>query len=314
MKEKFLGCMYGLAIGDALGFPVEFLTLKQIKEKYGEKGIEKFESFARFLPGTFSDDTQMSLATAQALIRGRKDDSLEKIMGKVKEEYVVWSHSRENNRAPGETCMRGCANLAQGIHWTQSGIKASKGCGAAMRTAPIGLYFNNLDKLIDVAYGASICTHAHDTGISSGIATALLTRLALNGCQLNEISAKAQELLNYAGKRHNFNPEETNQKLQQVVQLLQERPESAIPKIGEGWVGEEAIGIATYCFLKYPKDYKKAVLTAVNITGDSDSTGCITGAISGTYNGIQGIPKKWLEKVEKKYFIRDLSEMLREGA
>ncbi len=75
-------------------------------------------------------------------------------------------------------------------------------------------------------------------------------------------------------------------------------PARAIPVLGQGWVGEEALGIALYCALRHPADFRAAVLTAVNITGDSDSTGSITGALVGTAVGVEGIPDAWRKCVE----------------
>jgi ADP-ribosylglycohydrolase len=66
--KQYLGCLFGLAIGDALGAPVEFLTLSQIRKEYGEKGITDFQEFGRLKPGSYTDDTQMSLATAWGCI------------------------------------------------------------------------------------------------------------------------------------------------------------------------------------------------------------------------------------------------------
>jgi ADP-ribosylglycohydrolase len=72
----------------------------------------------------------------------------------------------------------------------------------------------------------------------------------------------------------------------------------AIESLGEGWVGEEALAISIYCALKYQDDFEKAVITAVNHNGDSDSTGAITGNILGAYLGINNIPENWVRQVE----------------
>ena len=108
--------MYGLAIGDALGFPTEFMTLDRIKSKYGPSGIANLPD-----PALFSDDTQMSVAIAEALV-GAGDKDIEPIMEAVKDEFISWLHSPENNRAPGNTCLKGVANMERGIHWSKSGL------------------------------------------------------------------------------------------------------------------------------------------------------------------------------------------------
>jgi ADP-ribosylglycohydrolase len=130
--KKAKGVIFGLAIGDALGYPVEFMTLDRIKSKYGSDGITTLPE-----PAIFSDDTQMSIAVAEALVRAG-DKDIESLMAAVKEEFIKWLHSPENDRAPGRTCLEGVANMESGVHWSKSGIVGSKGCGSAMRAAPIG--------------------------------------------------------------------------------------------------------------------------------------------------------------------------------
>jgi len=65
--------------------------------------------------------------------------------------------------------------------------------------------------------------------------------------------------------------------------------EKALNYLGEGWIGEEAVGLALYCFLKHPNDYKKSALRGANTNGDSDSVACIAGGISGAYFGVAAI-------------------------
>jgi ADP-ribosylglycohydrolase len=81
-------------------------------------------------------------------------------------------------------------------------------------------------------------------------------------------------------------------------------------KIGEGWVGEEALAIAVYCALKYQDDLRGALIAAVNHDGDSDSTGAITGNILGAYLGANAIPQAWLKKLELREVITELADDL----
>ncbi|MBR9980168.1 MAG: ADP-ribosylglycohydrolase family protein, partial [Desulfatitalea sp.] len=93
-------------------------------------------------PALFTDDTQMSIAVARALIlAGEKQ--VDAIMVAMRDEFVQWRQSPDNNRAPGNACLQGVANLEKGIHWTQSGVPHSKGCGSAMRAAPIGYLYQD---------------------------------------------------------------------------------------------------------------------------------------------------------------------------
>ena len=165
--NKAKGVIYGLAIGDALGRPTEFLSSDLIKSKYGDKGIQELPE-----PALFTDDTQMSIAIAEALIKSGEKD-IEEIMAAVKEEFIKWLHSPENNRAPGRTCLSGVENMEKGRHWSESGIAGSKGCGSAMRAAPIGyLYQHDPERLKEVAHASGICTHGHPTADAACIGAA----------------------------------------------------------------------------------------------------------------------------------------------
>ncbi|GAF74678.1 unnamed protein product, partial [marine sediment metagenome] len=99
-------------------------------------------------------------------------------------------------------------------------------------------------------------------------------------------------------------------KMLQVKDALKKGPVAAMKDLGEGWVGEEAVACALYCFLKSPGDYSLTVLTGANTSGDSDSIACIAGGLSGTYNGISRIPKRWVNRVEKKEMLRGLASRL----
>jgi len=304
-QDKFLATMYGLAIGDALGFPNEFLRIDQIREKHGLDGLQCFEPIGNSLPpGSYSDDTQMSLAIANGLINA-KSDQLDDLMSGIVQEYINWLNDPENVRAPGQTCIDGVTQLKNGTHWRESGDSWSKGCGAAMRTAPIGLYFNDdAPSLIELAYASSACTHGNPTGIAAGIGTAYLVSLAFNG----------ERPENMVDKLHQLGEQFDNDfaaKIKQVKKVLAYDDHlKAIKELGEGWIGEEAVAIALYCFLKNPNDYRKTVLMAANTNGDSDSIACIAGAISGAYNGLKAIPSEWVRNVEKSGMVGQVAQRL----
>ena len=314
-ERRFAGCIHGLAIGDALGFAVEFMRLDEIRAVYGPEGVATFESVhnaprlictAHHPIGTYSDDTQMSLATANGLIAARSDD-LDDIMDGIAAEYVKWLDDPENNRAPGQTCIEGATRLKEAVHWRDSGDTWSKGCGAAMRTAPIGLCFcHDTEKLREVAYHASACTHAHPTGIAAGIGTAYLVAMAATDMAPGDMPGRLCELTRDISA-------EFVSKIQEVEPMLAHDDHfEAIAELGEGWVGEEAVAIALYCFLKNPRDYRKTILMAANTNGDSDSIACIAGAISGAYNGVHAIPNEWVREVENSQGLTTTATQLHE--
>ncbi len=293
------GVVYGLAIGDALGRVTEFISLHRIKSTYGRDGITDLPE-----PALFTDDTQMSVAIAEALIRAGEKD-LETIMMAVKDEFVNWYHSPENTRAPGRTCLTGVANMEKGIHWSKSGVAGSKGCGSAMRAAPIGyLYQHDSAKLMQVAHATGICTHGHPAADAACIGAAYLVKLALDGVPPENM---IPDLLSFT-ERISVEWDEAVLKVEQCLDRKDE--EQALSFLGEGWVGEEAVALALYCFLKYPDSYEKVVIRGANTNGDSDSIACIGGSISGAYLGVEAIPDDWISRIESTQYLGDLAARL----
>lgn len=298
--NKAKGVIFGLAIGDALGAPTEFLKLEQIKTRFGKDGIRNLPAAA-----LFTDDTQMSIAIAEALVKAGEKD-IESIMKAVREEFIKWSHLPETyKKAPGNTCLQGVANMEQGIHWSKSGLANSKGCGSAMRAAPIGyLYQHDPDKLKEVAHATGICTHGHPAGAAACIGPAYLVKLALDGVSPDKMIQKLFAFT--AGLSVEF-----DQAISKVEKCFGwEDEEKALAYLGEGWVGEEAVALAIYCFLKNPDSYEKVVIRGANTNGDSDSIACIAGSISGAYLGIEAMPAAWVRKIEKTEYLGNLAERL----
>ena len=299
-NEKAKGLIFGLAIGDALGYPTEFITLARIKTEFGPNGIRDFQKS----PALFTDDTQMSISIAEALIKAGAQD-LETIMEAIKNEFIKWRRSPENNRAPGNACLTGVASMERGVHWSESGVTDSKGCGSAMRVAPIGYFYqHNPDKLKQVARASGICTHGHRTAVAASIGAAYLVKLALEGVEPERM---IPETLSFtAGISREF--ETALSKVSECLDWPNE--EDALKYLGEGWIGEEAVALALYCFLKHPDDYAKTVLRGANTNGDSDSVACIAGGISGAYLGVASIPDKWIKNIEKAKYLEELAMRL----
>ena len=310
-----VGSIVGLAVGDALGFPAEFRTRRQILSEIGPDGITGFLALrdSRFTrpyilgpfhpPGTFTDDTQMTIAVAEALIEAGRAD-IDGLMHEMGRRFVAWSRSSQNNRAPGGTCMEGCENLAAGVPWRESGVAASKGCGSVMRVAPIGLFYDDLDRVAEVARASSLPTHGHPAALEAAAAGAIMVALALNGVEpatiYQEVDARCRSSAEFTSA------------WRKVAELLDQPPEVALTKdgLGEGWVGDEAVASAMYCFWRSPDDYRRAVLMAVNTDGDSDSLATITGSVVGARLGIDAIPAEWRDNVEDSQALHELGRRL----
>lgn len=324
LEDRFTGCLLGLAIGDALGYPVEFMNRDEITQAYGPEGITGFVDGRWHKRGTYSDDTQMTVSVANALLAARIED-LDDVMQHVKREFIDWANSEENNRAPGQTCMDGCRQMELGKHWFSSGDPYSKGCGAAMRAAPIGLLFSHdIPRLVEVARAVAISTHGHPTALASSIAAAAAVGFVLGESPPEGVINHLLAVLNRERGAPHYIERESHDPLQEQTHLLRKlgsvlalKPEQAFDEIGGGWVGEETVAGALYCFLRTPNDFRTTVLTAANACMsdtkarnrgrcDSDSIACVAGSISGAYLGIRAIPAEWVEMIENRDLLFDL--------
>ncbi len=324
-ESAAIGSIVGLAVGDALGYPHEFRSVAQVRRELGPEGITGFirckdERFTRPIiigrdhpAGTFTDDTQMTIAVAEGLIaKGRASRDL--LMGELGRRFVEWYFGPENNRAPGEATGVGCTNLRDGAPWRTAGKEGSKGCGANMRVAPIGLYFDDLDLLADIARDQALLTHRHAAAAAGSAAAALLVALARRGASPK--AAHAEVAKRCAGKSPDFDavfsrlPSAVSREPGEVLVALDASPHA----LGEGWIAEEAVACALYCWWRHPRDFRACVLEAANTDGDSDSIACIAGGIAGAGVGIEGIPADWVREVEKSSMLHDLGRRLARAA
>lgn len=313
-KSRMIGCLLGGAIGDAMGYPVEFMRYAEIARYYGGAGI-------RDLPkdNVVSDDTQMVLFTAEGLLNAHK-------LGKspvksVYRSYLRWYYTQSGvkmpkvkyegglltearifaNRAPGTTCL---SSLSSGKMGTLADpINHSRGCGGVMRVAPCAVF----PHAFDLGCRVAAITHGHPGGyISAGALSQLLQKL-YNGQSLPDAINDLIEELDLIE-----DAKSTQDALRKAVDLAAEgRPcAPTVKELGEGWVGEEALSIAVYSALSFPDDFPQAVRLSINHDGDSDSIGSICGNIMGMLLGAGAIPIEWRDNVEMCNVIRSFAVRL----
>lgn len=321
--DRYRGCIVGLAIGDALGHPTEFVSsVPRIRERWGERGVTGFEPSGSHPAGTFTDDTQMTIAVLRALVRAGHDD-LDARMKTMGAEFVAWSRSPQNNRAPGGTCLSGCRALDRGAPWRQAGVADSKGCGAAMRAAPVGLFFaDDVEALVRVAAAQSALTHRHPTGIASSVAAAASVAHVLREGTLDGILAFTRAcverldtalLVEVGCVPHLAETIGTREMLAALDDTDKEKDvesDDVCQLLGGAWIGEQAVATALWCALRAKGDFRDAVLRGANSSGDSDSIACIAGSIVGALVGVQGIDPAWVEGVEKTAMLDELARAL----
>ena len=313
--ENYQSCLLGGAIGDALGNPIEFDSISNIIRKYGKNGIQDLLVNLKGI-AEVTDDTQMTMYTADGIIK-----SLLKTFDKNKlpdlktifESYKLWLNTQNYNtniqkgkgwiselqdlyatRAPGLTCMSAIRGNVPGT--IEKPINNSAGCGGVMRVAPAGLvYYEKPEMAFKVGADCAALTHSNPRGyLSAGFLSGLVANI-INGKTIEEaVDATLPILKKYEGN------EPVTKLIIKAKELAKTKmePLAAIEQLGEGWVGDEAVAISTYCALKEPNNFEKAVQMAVNHSGDSDSTGAILGNILGAHLGIDKIPEKWINRIE----------------
>ncbi|NPT54890.1 ADP-ribosylglycohydrolase family protein [Paraburkholderia elongata] len=326
-RSRFRGCLLGGAVGDALGAPVEFMNLADIRRSFGPGGICDY-AVAHGRVGAITDDTQMTLFTAEGLLRAHVRAALHgdgPMFGKATAQaYLRWLRTqgvkpkiaepsgesgwlleqRElfSRRAPGNTCLAALRALTS---YADRACNASKGCGGVMRVAPVGMFVANwindaedqddrIGQAFAVATDIAAITHGHPTGQLTAGAFAVVIALLLVGLPLPDAIDRAKTEL-----RKHDRYEETLAAIENAEQRAADRPGQThvLQELGEGWVAEEALAISLYCALSAP-DFESGVVLAVNHGGDSDSTGAITGNMLGAMMGVDVIPERWRVTLE----------------
>ena len=340
-KDRFRGCLIGCAAGDALGYAVEFMNEDRIFRNYGKSGITEYALFNG--KAAISDDTQMTLFTANGLLLGSTEkgpgEELDRLINAVARCYHDWyitqtaeferaPRSRKaswllnipelfSRRSPGMTCMSAIEEGARGT--PEAPVNRSKGCGGVMRVAPAGLFCAGTGRGAHFAdllgARAAALTHGHELGWIPAAALAHIVRACAEGDApladvVREAIASAEELFQNAEHLQKF-----SLLMQDAVELALSGEEDlkAIHFLGQGWVGEEALAIAVFCALKHEHDFDRALIAAVNHDGDSDSTGAVTGSILGARIGYEAIPQKYKEHLELRDLILEMADDLCTG-
>ena len=337
LLDKFKGCLVGGAVGDALGYAVEFVDDEFIFNKYGEYGITEYSLMNGVAP--ISDDTQMTLFTANGLLAARKagvkSDETKDYLSYIYHSYREWVAMQvedyplscfENpswlseipelyeSRAPGRTCISFLVHDNRGS--IDNPVNDSKGCGGVMRVAPIGLFFDeqkSFEFVAKLGAEAAALTHGHELGYIPAAILAGIIHKVVYQPEITLLNAITESLYMCEKIYHSADHlKEMKILLAKAIELSKEDIDDleAIRELGQGWVAEETLAIAVYCALKYQTDFEKAIIASVNHSGDSDSTGSVTGNILGAYLGYAAIPQRFIKTLELRNIIEEIAEEL----
>jgi ADP-ribosylglycohydrolase len=315
--RKASGSLYGLAYGDALGKPTEFLRYAEILARYGATGPQELAGN----PALVTDDTQMTLAVADALLDAVSFDAAT-LEPQLRQRFIEWAASDDNNRAPGMTCMRAIGRLAEGLPWQQATEHGSKGCGANMRVAPVGLVpgLPDADRAGAAQLQAAL-THGHPTALAASDLTAFAVHWLREGLAPADLPAVLRARC--VDQRHVYRgdwldglwerpgattPEAFIERGWQECLGVLDRLDAALARgdrdsdpclaTGEGWIAEEALATSLLCFLLFVDAPVAALGRAAATSGDSDSIACLAGAFAGAAYGMDVWPAEWAERIE----------------
>lgn len=298
LEDRYLGCLIGLACGDALGGPVEFDTRTQMDERYPD-GLRTFISggWLSLFPGEITDDTQMALDVARSLVahpHGNMDD--------LAERFLAWRNS--NPKDIGNTTRDALDRLARGVPWNEAGEQAhisrgprdSAGNGAIMRCAPVAMRFRNQpDQLRAVSIDVSRITHANPLCTWAAVAVNQTIAALLGSASIADALARSGAEVEDTKVRAAVNHART----------------ATRDQIESGGFVLDTLSAACWSLLQ-TASFEEAVVTAVGLGGDTDTTGAVTGALAGAHYGLDAIPERWRSHVQHRDELLELAHSLLE--
>ena len=306
MLDKFKGCLLGLAIGDALGMPVEGLTAQEIEKSVGavRDMMPAPENHYHYTlhAGQFTDDTLSTLLLAEAMIEAF-GFSGDKFAEKLKEWGVSWTLDSNLDRGAGIATKSSIENMIAGRCWRDSGVLIPT-CGSAMRVAPIGLVYHcDLNIIANYADLQSTITHCNPAARAGAVAVAVGVALCLKNFPRDFV---LQMAYNFASK---VDLDFANSLLH-IRSLRGLEPSKAIEIIGNSPIVSETVPAAFYCFMNFePED---ALIVAASGGGDTDSIASIAGALLGAERGTSWMPHRWLVCLEDRKGLENVAERLTE--
>jgi ADP-ribosyl-[dinitrogen reductase] hydrolase len=302
-KQKILGSILGLAVGDALGVPVEFKSRTALKSSPVNRmiGYGTHNQPA----GTWSDDSSLIFCLMESLCDGFDlTDIGYRFVRWLYEDY--WTpHGRVFD--VGIATRQAISRLRNGVDPVEAGgtDEYSNGNGSLMRILPVALYFadSGIGELLDATHKVSCLTHAHPRSqMACGVYNLMVVEL-LKGTPPIESYLRAIDLATGAYSVSPFS-EELSHFSRIFSRQIHEAAEDDIQSSGYVIRTLEA---SLWAFLR-SNNFAEAVLTAINLGGDTDTTGAVTGGLAGVHYGLEAISEEWMNALAKHSEILELGK------
>ena len=324
--DRIKGMLLGCAIGDALGMPVESndnnKTLTAIRRLGGIRDFlapqqHVYRSLRRLRPGCWTDDTQLTLAIAQSIIRCQDTD-----YDDVADAHVNAFENLEL-RGWGGATKQSCLRLAQGTSRIRSGKRGGAGNGVAAKVGPVAAYSfligESREQLLRHCKFIGVMTHLDPRPIVGAYVIGRLMQVALSAPRKWEPDEHLLDRLiqeaRWAESLLVTNPKEGVDRVSKSLAALRGRlvPDpDAIASLCSGATSYVCYSVpfVVGMLLSAPWEFEEGVVAAVNVGGDTDSNGAMVGAVLGAAYGARKLPKRYVEKVEEGEMIRDIGERL----
>ncbi len=307
LKDKVLGGLWGAVVGDALGLPVQFLSRKEVRGR-GITGMTGHGTF-NMPAGTWSDDSSLLLCTAEALLDGFDTDRMAGLFVKwlTGGYWTPFGYAFDIGYSTGTAIKR----MASGIAPEAAGGAADtdNGNGSLMRILPVGIFSanSNVPHLCELCSRASALTHRHPRSQMACVFYCLMARTLLEGATPADAYGKAVE---------DFRTHYRKRPYEEEMGLFERLTDGGIAQLTDCKIRSDGYVIHTLeagiWSLLNTGSFAEAVLAAVNLGEDTDTTGCVTGGLAGIYYGLSAIPQQWLTAIVRKEDIAALFERFRD--
>lgn len=289
-RERFVGCLVGLALGDALGAPLEFMARAQVAAEHGEVRELLGGGWLNVEPGEYTDDTQLALAIARSIIATGRIESPD-----IAARCVAWL--RTGPKDVGNTTRTALRYHEQGVAWDEVGPRVhremprrSAGNGSLVRCTPVALFrARHPAALVADSAAVSRLTHAHPLAVWSAIALNLAIAELLHGRGAGMPTRVAAQI------------EEP-----QVRDVLLTAPGLERQAVRSGGYVLETLGAALWA-LENHRGFEEVVVAAVNLGDDADTVGAVAGALAGAREGMSALPDRWLVNLRDADRLADLA-------
>jgi len=298
IHSKFQGAMLGSALGDAIG---------ELAFRFPERDqlLAEVESTEKLV---YTDDTAMAIALAESLVE--IGDIEEQHLGDAFYQHYLKEPWRGYGAGPPqvfETVEEEDVSYIEAARRLYDG-KGSMGNGAAMRIAPLGLFYYSSDDLYEKARASAQVTHTHPIGIDGAAvqAKAIAITVSLNFQRPFSPQTFVESLIKFSRTT------EIKDKLALIPELIEKdiSADEAATSLGRDIAVHESLPFSLYSFLRYPHTFVETILCSILNGGDRDTMGAMAGAVCGGYLGIEAIPAEWRQKLENNQHIETLSREL----